>query len=246
MPRIDLRCGDCLQLLPELPDNSVDMILCDLPYNVTRNTWDSIIPLESLWEQYRRVIQPHGAICLFADGMFMADLMRSNPRWWRYNLVWDKALTSGFLNANRMPLRQHEEICVFYDKLPHYTPQKVPGSKSHSKGKPKSYENHNYGEYAFQDNSKELGDMKHPTSILTFQKTHPSKAVHPTEKPVPLCEWLIRTYTSPGEVVLDNAMGSGTTGVACVNTERHFIGMEKSEEYFAAAQARIQLAEALA
>ena len=160
--------------------------------------------------------------------------------------MWDKVLTSGFLNANRMPLRQHEEICVFYDKLPHYTPQKVPGSKSHSKGKAKAYKNHNYGEYAFQDNSEELGDMKHPTSILTFQKTHPSKAVHPTEKPVPLCEWLICTYTSPGEVVLDNAMGSGTTGVACVNTERRFIGMEKSEEYFTAAQTRIQLAEALA
>jgi site-specific DNA-methyltransferase (adenine-specific) len=172
--------------------------------------------------------------------MFMADLMESNKKLWRYNLVWNKVLTSGFLNANRQPLRQHEEICVFYKKQPTYNPQKVKGSKNHSKGKEKKNKNNNYNDFEFVDNSDELGDMKHPTSILTFQKPHPSTMVHPTQKSVELCEWLIKTYTNAGDTVLDNCMGSGTTGVAALNLDRKFIGMELDENYFNIAEKRIK------
>lgn len=230
---------DCLAGMKDLPDDSIDLILCDLPYQRTKNRWDVIIPFAPLWEQYKRLIKPNGAILLFADGMFMADLMKSNEPWWRYNLVWDKQLTSGFLNANRQPLRQHEQICVFYQKQPTYNPQKTIGEKSHSKGKAKDCENNNYGEYRFVDNADAHGNMKFPTSILSFQKPHPSSSLHPTEKSVALCEWLIRTYSNPGDVVLDNCMGCGTTGIAALNTGRRFIGYETDEQYFTVAQERL-------
>ena len=245
--------GDCLELMKNIPDGSIDMILCDLPYGVTRNKWDSVLPLDALWSEYKRVIKPNGAICLHADGMFMALLMMSEPKLWRYNFVWDKVLASGFLNANRMPLRRTEEVCVFYKKPPTYNPQKTEGARNHSKGRAvgkgvddSGLANHNYGSYAVVDNSAEQGCMKHPTSLLTFQKPHPSKAVHPTEKPVALLEWLIRTYTNHGEVVLDNCMGSGSTGVACVNTGRRFIGMELDETYYHIAEQRIERAASVA
>ena len=217
----------------------MDMILCDLPYGTTRNQWDSVIPFTPLWEQYNRIIKDNGVIALFSDGMFMAELMMSNKKMWKHNLVWDKVLPSGFLNANRMPLRSHEEICIFYKKQPAYNPQKVKGNPNHSKGKPKKNENNNYGNFEFVDNAKELGDMKHPVSIVKFSKPHPSVAVHPTQKPVEVCEWLIKTYTNEGETVLDNCMGSGSTGIACVNTNRNFIGIELDEEYFEIAKNRI-------
>lgn len=231
--------GDCLELMKEIPDSSVDMILCDLPYQRTRNKWDVAIPFGPLWEQYRRIIKPNGAIVLFAEGMFMADLMASCPSMWRYNLIWDKVLTSGFLNANRMPLRQHEEVCVFYKKPPTYYPQKSEGAKSHSKGYGRDYANHNYGHFNFVDNAEAHGNLKFPTSILRYQKPHPSKALHPTEKPVSLCEYLIKTYSNPNDLILDNCMGSGTTGVACVNTGRNFIGMELDPTYYEIATQRI-------
>lgn len=238
-----IKQGDCIELMKKLPDGSVDMILCDLPYGVTKNKWDSVIPLDKLWGQYKRITQPNAAIVLFADGMFEANLMLSNPRWWRYNLVWDKVLTSGFLNANRMPLRSHEEICVFYQKQPTYNPQKVVGEKNHSKGRPKENANENYGDYNFVDNSDQLGNLKHPKSILTFPKPHPSISVHPTQKSLELCEWLIRTYTNPGSIVLDPCMGSGTTCVAAKNTGRHYIGFELDENYFNIAKERIEHAD---
>lgn len=243
MTGVSLYHGDCLDLMQDIPSASVDMVLCDLPYARTKNTWDSMIPFEPLWESYRRIVKPNGAIVLFADGMFMAKLMSSNPSMWRYNLIWDKVLTSGFLNANKMPLRQHEELCVFYKKPPTYNPQKTKGTKSHSKGSMRSYANNNYGTYNFVDNTDLHGELKFPTSIIKFQKPHPSKAIHPTEKPVALCEYLIKTYTNPGEIVLDNCMGSGTTGVACVNSGRHFIGMEKEYAFFEIAAGRISEAE---
>ena len=130
-----LICGDCMELLPEIQDGSVDMVLCDMPYGSTQNTWDQKLPLDKLWEQYSRIVKEHGAICLFADGMFLADLMKSNRKMWRYNLIWDKVIPTGFLNANRMPLRRTEEIAVFYRKQPLYHPQKVPGKPNHSKGR---------------------------------------------------------------------------------------------------------------
>lgn len=245
MNDITLLHGDCLELMASIPEASIDMILCDLPYQRTRNKWDVIIPFEPLWEQYRRIIKPNGAIVLFADGMFMADLMASNPSMWRYNLVWDKVLTSGFLNANKMPLRQHEEICVFYKKPPTYHPQKSKGAKSHSKGSGRDYANNNYGSFNFVDNAEAHGELKFPTSILKYQKPHPSKALHPTEKPVALCEYLIKTYTNPGDLILDNCMGSGPTGVSCVNTGRRFIGIELDPKHFETATNRITEASKL-
>lgn len=236
----ELHNGDCLELMANIPDASVDMILCDLPYQVTKNDWDVALPLDELWKQYSRVIKPNGAIVLFAEGMFMARLMISNQKMWRYNLVWDKVLTSGFLNANRMPLRQHEQLCVFYKKLPYYNPQKKIGNPNHSKGKPKDCENNNYGNYDFVDNCKEQGNLKHPTSIMRYQKPHPSKAFHPTEKALGLLIELICMYTQEGETVLDNCMGSGSTGCACVLTNRNFIGMELDKRYFSIAKERIE------
>lgn len=229
-----------MELMNELPDGSVDMILCDLPYGVTKNKWDSVIPLEPLWIEYKRIIKPNAAVVLFADGMFEAKLMMSNPNMWRYNLVWNKVLSSGFLNANRMPLRSHEEICVFYQKQPVYNPQKTEGSKNHSKGKQKENANDNYGHYDFVDNADSLGNMKHPTSIITFAKPHPSISVHPTQKSLELCEWLIRTYTNPESIVLDPCMGSGTTCVAAKKTGRRYIGFELDENYFNIAKERIE------
>jgi site-specific DNA-methyltransferase (adenine-specific) len=224
MENVKLMLGDCLELMQQ-----------------TRNEWDKLIDLDALWRQYLRVIKKNGAIVLFADGMFLADLMHSNRKMWRYNLVWDKQLTTGFLNANRQPLRRHESIVVFYQKQPTYNPQKVKGKKIHSKkatGKANETDKC-YGRYKIVDNSEKLGDMKHPTSIVTYAKPHPSVAVHPTQKPVPLLEYLVKTYTNEGDTVLDNCMGSGSTGVACVNTGRQFIGIELDEGYFEIATNRI-------
>jgi len=231
--------GDCLELMEDILDNSVDMILCDLPYGTTQNKWDSIIDLGLLWKQYKRIIKDNGAIVLTAQDKFTAKLILSNEKIHKYNLVWDKVLTSGFLNANRMPLRVHEDICIFYKKLPTYNPQKVIGEKNHSKRTMKTDVNNNYGKYGKIDNTEILGDMKHPKSIITFQKPHPSKCLHPTQKPLELFEWLIKTYTDEGDIVLDNCMGSGTTGVACKNLNRNFIGMELDDKYFKIAKERI-------
>ena len=231
---------DCLEGMERIPDGSIDMILCDLPYGTTQNKWDSIIPLELLWEQYERVIKDRGAIVLTGQGLFSAELMLSNKKMYRYSLIWDKVLTSGFLNANRMPLRSHEDILVFYKKLPAYNPQKTLGKKNHSKGVEKENENNNYGEFGFVDNSEKLGNMKHPKSIITFSKPHPSISIHPTQKPVDLFEYLIKTYTNKDETVLDNCMGSGTTAIACLNTDRQYIGFELDETYHKLSLERIE------
>lgn len=224
--------GDCIEKMMDIPDKSIDMILCDLPYGQTaRNKWDVVIPFDQLWEQYNRIIKDNGAIVLFANGLFTVDLMNSNRKNWKYNLVWDKVLASGHLNANRMPMRLHEDICVFYKKSPTYNPQKVLGKKSHSVGNTvdkKDETNTNYNSYKAIDTE---GNLKHPKSILTFSKTHPSKSLHPTEKPVLLLEWMVKSFTNPGEIVLDNTAGSGSTGEACINTERDFLLIEKEEKY---------------
>ena len=242
---------DCLEGMKEhIPDGIIDMVLCDLPYGRTKNRWDCPIPFDKLWEEYKRVVKPNGAILLHADGMFMAQLMMSQPKMWRYNLVWDKTLTTGFLNAYRMPLRQTEEICVFYRKPPVYHPQMRNGKPNHSVGRAQgrtresgSESNNNYGDHAVIDNRAMLGNMKHPTSLLRFAKPHPAKAHHPTEKPVPLLEYLIETYTEPGEIVLDNCMGSGSTAVACLNTGRYFVGFETDTSYCDIAYKRIEQAK---
>ena len=244
---IQLYHGDCLKLMENIPDKSIDMILCDLPYGVLNRSnpkakWDSVIPFEELWKGYLRIIKDNGAIVLFGSGMFTADLMTSQRKLWRYNLIWDKVQKTGFLNANRMPLRQHEDICVFYKKLPTYNPQMTmcePHKRNHSRWDMKRQPmNSCYG--IFVGTPTIMSDQKFPTSILSVTREHQnSRYFHPTQKPVSLLETLIRTYTNEGDTVLDNCMGSGSTGVACINTGRQFIGMEIEEEYFKNSEIRI-------
>ena len=229
--------GNCLDLLPHVPSNSVDLILCDLPYGVTQNKLDIIIDPKKLWPEYWRVAKKNAAVVLFGQDKFTAQMMLSDKNH-RYNLIWDKRLPSGFLNANRMPLRSHEDIMVFYRKPCVYNPQKVKGAKNHSKGVPKQTQNNNYGDFAFVDNMEELGDMKHPRSILQFDKVHPSVAKHRTEKPVPLLKWIISTYTNEGALILDNAMGSGSMCEAADELGRYFIGMDNDPESFDTAKGR--------
>lgn len=239
--------GDCLSEMKNIPDSSIDMILCDLPYEVLNKgnknaSWDRLLPFDQLWEQYNRIIKDNGAIVLFAQGMFTAQLMMSNPDMWRYNLIWDKMFVSGFLNAKKMPMRSHEDILVFYKSLPTYNPQMTTGQPLHGKGTSymcKDVTNNCYGDIKGTEDDRKGSTDKYPTSIVRFQKPHPSCAVHPTQKSVELCEWLIKTYTNEGETVLDNCMGSGTTGVAAINTDRNFIGIELTEKYFKIAKERI-------
>lgn len=218
------------------------MVLCDLPYGVTRNKWDSEINLDQLWRQYKRIVKPNGAIVLFGQGLFSAKLILSNPKMYRYSLVWDKVLTTGFLNANRMPLRSHEDIHVFYQKQPVYNPQKFLGKPCHSRGKAQGRmandvsDNRNYGDYEILPLN---GNMKFPTSILKYERPHPSTIDHPTQKPLALCEYLIKTYTNPGDTILDNCMGSGTTGAAAIDLGRDFFGIELDDTYYRVSQRRI-------
>lgn len=231
---IQLMHGDCLKLMEYIPDGSVDMVLCDLPYGMTRNKWDNVIDLEALWAQYHRIVKPDGAIVLHCMQPFTTDLIGSNRKDFRYCWVWDKRQTSGFLNAKRRPLTRHEDIAVFYRKQPTYNPQMRKG-KMRRKG--------TGGRASTNYNSFELLDVAnddyYPTSILEMpvQRT---KGGHPTQKPVPLLEYLIKTYTNPGEVVLDNCMGSGSTGVAAVRTGRRYIGIELDAGYFETARKRIE------
>ena len=234
--------GDCLELMKDIPDKSIDLILCDLPYGTTRNSWDEVISFDKLWAQYNRIIKDNGAILLFAQGKFYVNLVSSNMKMFRYDLVWDKELVSGFLNAKRMPLRRHEQVAVFYKHLPTYNPQFTQGKPLHSKGtayQTKELTNNNYGDFKATDDDRAGSTEKYPTSIMKFQKPHPSVCVHPTQKPVALLEYLIKTYTNEGDTVLDNCMGSGSTGVACQNTNREFIGMELDEKYFNIAKERL-------
>lgn len=241
---ITLLKGDCLILMKDLPSKSVDLILCDPPYGITsRNKWDEVIPFEPMWEEYRRIIKNNGAIVLFANGLFTANLMISASDLWKYNLVWEKTQPSGFLNANKMPLRNHEDICVFYKHQPKYNPQKTYGHErkvstvKHQLNSNSQKDSLNYGVcHASSYDSTE----RFPLSVITFPKDTQKSAIHPTQKPVALLEYLIRTYTDEGDMVLDNCMGSGSTGIACINTNRGFIGMEKSDHYFNAAKKRIE------
>ena len=242
MKKINLFNDDCLKILPTLPDKSVDFILCDLPYGVTRNKLDIPIPFDKLWVQYERIIKDNGAIALFGQGLFYVDLVNSNRKIFRYDLIWDKVLTSGFLNSKRMPLRQHEQIAIFYKKLPTYNPQFTEGKPLHGKGnayKNKEHKNQNYGEFKQLDDVRKGSTQKYPTSILSFPKPHPSVAKHRTQKSVECCEWLINTYTNENDIVLDNCMGVGTTGVACKNTNRRFIGIEINKDDYDTAKASL-------
>ncbi len=223
--------GDCLDLMYRIPDKSIDMIFADLPYGVTKNKWDSLLDLPKLWKQYERVIKDNGAIVLFGQDKFSAKLMLSNEKLHRYNLIWKKGeRTSGFLNAKKMPLRNHEDILIFYKSTPTYNPQMVTGSKAHSRGKGNLNKNNNYGSMFGSVGDTANGCLKYPKSILNFDRPHPP--IFPTQKSTELCEWIIRSYTNENELVLDNTCGSGTTGLAARNLNRNFIMIEKDKEIF--------------
>jgi DNA modification methylase len=231
--------GDCLVEMDKIEDKSVDMILCDLPYGTTACKWDSVIPFEPLWKQYERVIKDNGAIVLTASQPFTTVLSHSNIKIFRYELIWQKNNFTGFLNAGRMPLKAHENILIFYKKLPTYNPQKYEVSEKFI-DKRKTINNTPYKESVFHEKKrlrKADDGLRNPTSILQFESE--TKTIHNTQKPVALMEYLVRTYTNEGETVLDNCMGSGTTGVACKNLNRNFIGIEKDEKYFLIAKNRI-------
>ena len=222
--------------MKNIPDKSIDMILCDLPYGTTHNKWDNVIPMEPLWKQYNRIIKDHGAIVLFSQMPFGASLIMSNPKMFRYEWIWEKNQAVGFLNAKKMPLRKHENILVFYKHLPTYNPQGL--IKLDEPIQEKGSANRNGKNYGVADKSFIRTHKNYPTDIITFSK---DAGYHPTQKPVDLLEYLIKTYTNEGDLVLDNCMGSGSTGVACVNTNRDFIGMELNEEYFKIACERIEM-----
>lgn len=230
---IKLYNNDCLKILPTLPDRSVDMVLADLPYGTTHNKWDSVIPIDQLWKQYTRLLKVGGVVALFGDEPFSSSLRLSNPKWYRYDWYWIKNRGSGFLNAKKMPLKAVETISIFYPKLPLYNPQMLKGKPYKAKTGTKSS---NWGSYKTGWITDNKG-TRYPVNAIRFDKL--AKTVHPTQKPVDLLEYLIKTYTNEGMTVLDNVMGSGSTGVACKNLNRNFIGIEKDPDYFKLAEERI-------
>lgn len=232
--------GDCLELLSTIQDNSIDMILADLPFGMTDNKWDSVIPLEPLFEQYERVIKDHGAVLLFGMGKFGASLIMNAPKKmpYRYDWIWVKSRAVGFLNTNRMPLRAHENIYVFYKHLPTYNPQMRTGFKPYDRGYVADKGGRNYGTLSNNYSPRKSSGDRFPVDVITFSNGN-NHTVHPTQKPVDLLEYLIKTYTNEGMTVLDNCMGSGSTGVAAKQLKRNFIGMELDKEYFEIAKQRI-------
>ena len=236
---IDLKQGDCLELMKDIPDKSVDMILCDLPYGVTsRNKWDSIIPFEPLWESYHRVIKDNGAIVLNCQQPFTTYLISSNIKEFKYCWVWYKKQCSGFLNSKKQPLRNCEDIAVFYKKQPTYNPQMEIG-KPYIKKAVTNGDGKNYGKFDRVGEVAVNEGTRFPRSVIKISNDN-HKSLHPTQKPIELLEWLIYTYTNENETVLDNCMGSGSTGIACINTNRNFIGIELDNTYFEIAKKRIE------
>lgn len=233
----ELLQGDCLELMKDIPDGSIDMILADLPYGTTACKWDTIIPFEPLWDQYERIIKDNGAIVLTASQPFTSALVMSNPKMFRHQWIWNKRMGSNFFNAKSQPLKIHEEVLIFSKKRAFYNPIMRLG-KMRVKGSDKQYSEDNV--LGNHKKTKTKNNLYYPVSILDFSNASRTNKVHPTQKPVALFEYLIKTYTNEGETVLDNVMGSGTTGVACLNLNRNFIGMELDEDYFKIAKERIQ------
>lgn len=237
MSKIDLYNGDCLELMKNISDKSVDMILCDLPYGTTHNKWDSQIPFDKLWNEYERIIKDNGAMVFTVQGLFSARMIVSNEKLYRYSLIWEKTKAGGFLNARRMPLQAHEDILAFYKKLPTYNPQMEEG-KPYVKKTVTNGDESNYGKFERVGQVNVNKGERFPRSVIKISNDN-HKSIHPTQKPIALLEYLIKTYTNEGETVLDNCMGSGSTGVACVNTNRNFIGIELDKDYFNIAKQRI-------
>jgi site-specific DNA-methyltransferase (adenine-specific) len=234
---IKLYNGDCLELMKDIPDGSIDMILCDLPYGTTQCKWDNIIPFEPLWEQYNRIIKNNGAIVLFGTEPFSSTLRLSNLKNYKYDWIWDKVKGTGFLNAKRQPMRNHELLSVFYKKQCLYNPQKTFGHKLKKSYRSKELQTDVYGEmkndYTYESTER------YPRSIQVFPTDTQNSSLHPTQKPVALCEYMIKTYTNENEIVLDNCLGSGSTEIAAINLNRKFIGMELDNTYFNIAKERI-------
>lgn len=280
-----IKQGDCMELCKEIPDESIDMVLCDLPYGTTNCKWDSLIPLndyvivngkryekeeyilfqiknnlttykeaekiwntkknDGLWTHYKRIIKPNGAIVLFAQTPFDKILGSSNHKMLRYEWIWEKTQATGHYNAKKMPMKAHENILVFYKNLPTYNPQMTDGHEPvHTYTK---YLDTQYKSEIYQKASCEVSGggntTRYPRSVITFPSDKQTSHLHPTQKPLDLCEYLIKTYTNEGEIILDNCMGSGTTCVAALNTGRHYIGFEQEENYFNIAKERINKAK---
>jgi len=235
---IDLRLGDCLEVMKTIKDNSVDAIITDPPYGTTACKWDSVIDFDLMWEQLNRIIKPNGAIVLFGSEPFSSALRMSNIKNYKYDWIWEKSKATNFLNAKKQPLRAKENILIFYKKQPTYNPQMTKG-KSYNKGiRKEQSEDDVYGSFN-QTEVKSEGD-RYPRDVMYFKTAESEgKTFHKTQKPVALMEYLIKTYTNENETVLDFTMGSGTTMVACKNLNRNGIGIEKDENYFKIAQERI-------
>lgn len=240
---VTLKHGDCIDLMKDIPDGSIDMILCDLPYGTTDCKWDSVIPFEPLWMQYKRIAKVNGAIVLFSAQPFTTKLIYSNLKNFKYCWYWKKNNATGFCFAKYQPMRNIEDICVFYRKMPTYNPQGLKRIEN-----PKVLKKNIKGDSIYKADtlSKEFKSLftNYPKNVLEFanEATSNRNRFHPTQKPVALLEYLVKTYTNLGDTVLDNCMGSGSTGVACMNTGRNFIGMELNEKYFDIAKRRIEKA----
>jgi DNA modification methylase len=240
---IKLMLGDCLEKMKEIPDGSIDMILTDPPYGTTACKWDTVIPFEPMWAHYKRVIKKNGAIVLFGSEPFSSALRMSNIKSYKYDWKWDKVIGSGSLNIRFMPLKRYEDILIFYKKTPNYNPQMTPRDKTKIRPIGQFLKaNETYG-LKVKKQTLYNSDLKYPDSKLEFhareKELNSKHKLHPTQKPVALMEYLIRTYTNEGNMILDSCMGSGTTGVACVNTNRNFIGIELEPKYFEIAEKRI-------
>lgn len=241
--------GECLEVMSELPSASVDMVLCDLPYGTTACKWDAVIPFEPLWASYRRIAKTNAAIVLTASQPFTSALVMSNVRYFRHEWIWRKNAGSNFATTKWQPMKEHESVLVFGFDVPNYHMQRQVRAESGQKmiktgvmSKASTGDDVYNGANKGYDNSKQDVTMRVPSSVQAFNR---ERGYHPTQKPVALMEYLIKTYTRPGQVVLDNTMGSGTTGVACINTGRRFIGIERDEAYFKVACERIVEADAL-
>jgi site-specific DNA-methyltransferase (adenine-specific) len=232
--------GDCLELMNDIPNGSIDMILCDLPYGTTSQKWDVIIPFDKLWEQYERIIKPNGAIVLFGKNPFTAKLILSNEKLFRYELIWEKSRAGNSMQVCKQPSAIHENILVFYKNQPTYNDLKFKVDEKYiDKRKSINDSFYNSGHYSGVMKRKADDGLRHPQSILPFNSVW-KKGMHPTEKPIELFEWLIKSYTDENDIVLDNTAGSFTTAIACLNTNRNYICMEKEQKYFDIGTKRIK------
>jgi site-specific DNA-methyltransferase (adenine-specific) len=230
-------CGDCLEVMKGIPDKSVDLVLTDLPYGTTQCKWDSVIPFNRLWEQYERIIKSNGLIILTGSQPFTSALILSNPKMFKYCMIYKKTKATGFFDAKKRPLNDYEDICVFYKKQPTYNPQMSVAKKIYKRGFVQRKKSDCYGEEKNFE-QKESG-QRYPKRIIEIQNADTSGIKHPTQKPVSLFEYLIMTYTNESDLILDNCIGSGTTAVACIKTKRNFIGIEQDDEYCEIAQRRL-------